>query len=278
MKKGYRARNYTFTWFNYPGDWLDILCKLEYLRYIVAGEEVCPSTNTRHLQGYIEFTTKVDWNVLLNCGITHIEQRRGTAQEAAEYCKKDGMWYDHGVISEQGQRTDLNSLATSIMEGKTIGEVAIDYPTMFIRFHKGIQALKMITIQPRDTVPTVTVIWGPTGSGKSRLARILVNENYYEWGPEQERWFDGYEGQSDVIFEEFRGQLPFGMILRLLDRYECRVQYKGGSCQFAATNIIMTSPKHPSYWYQDDGHDKTDQLLRRITVVKELKNSQNPLP
>eukprot|EP00959_Pyramimonas_sp_CCMP1952_P383736 8041931-Pyramimonas_sp.AAC.2 len=37
-----------------------------------------------------------------------------------------------------------------------------------------------------------------------------------------------------VIKEEFRGQLPFSMLMRLLDRYDCRVEFKGGSAQFIA--------------------------------------------
>jgi len=61
--------------------------------------------------------------------------------------------------------------------------------------------------------------------------------------------------------------MPFGMMLALLDRYQCKVQYKGGMAQFRATKIILTSPKHPQDWYQDDGHDKVDQLIRRITRI-----------
>ena len=55
------------------------------------------------------------------------------------------------------------------------------------------------------------------------------------WHPHQDRWFDDYDQHHSVIFEEFRGQLPFAFILSLTDRYDRRIQYKGGSCQFLAT-------------------------------------------
>lgn len=68
--------------------------------------------------------------------------------------------------------------------------------------------------------------------------------------------------------EEFRGQLPLGFMLSLTDRYDCKVQYKGGMVDFAATRIAITSPVHPSQWYRQETlaeGDKLEQLLRRVT-------------
>ncbi len=152
-------------------------------------------------------------------------------------------------------------------------DVAIDHPEIFGQNHKGLIALQSILIQPRNEVPTVTVLYGGTGAGKSREAREIVGEDKYVWHPQQNQWFDGYAGEKDVIFEEFRGQLPFGMLLSLLDRYDCKIQYKGGMCEFAATNIVVTSPLHPREWYKSDDlatHDKIEQLLRRITTIVDM--------
>ena len=38
----------------------------------------------------------------------------------------------------------------------------------------------------------------------------------------------------------------------------------GGSAQFVADKVILTSPKHPKDWYQDQGDDKIAQLLDRF--------------
>ena len=81
---------------------------------------------------------------------------------------------------------------------------------------------------------------------------------------------DGYAGEKSVLFEDFRGQLPFGMLLSLLDRYDCKVQHKGGMCELAATHIVMTSPLHPQEWYKVDDlakHNKIEQLLALLLSV-----------
>jgi len=89
--------------------------------------------------------------------------------------------------------------------------------------------------------------------------------------PAREKWFDGYDGHAHVIMEEFRGQLSIGMMLTMLDRYECPVQNKGGTVEFCPTDIVITSPVHPDEWYSDNVNDKIkEQLLRRITKIIDL--------
>ena len=141
--------------------------------------------------------------------------------------------------------------------------MAQQHPTVFVKMHRGLEALQHRIEGKRNSEPTVTVLYGDTGTGKSRRARELCPDDVYIWHPQQASWFDGYEGQKNVIFEEYRGQLPFGFLLSLLDRYDCRVQYKGGSAQFRATNIIITSPVAPRDWYPSlaDNEGRLEQLL-----------------
>lgn len=129
----------------------------------------------------------------------------------------------------------------------------------------------------RKTAPKVVVLHGPTGTGKSHTARAELSELYeeddiYIWHPQQGTWFDGYEGQRGVLFEEFRGQIPFGFLLSLLDKYDCRVQCKGSTTQFAAETIYITSPKPPKEWYENlaSNDGGLNQLTRRITETRQL--------
>ena len=55
------------------------------------------------------------------------------------------------------------------------------------------------------------------------------------------------------------------MLLSLLDRYDCPVEYKGGTSEFCATRIILTSPKHPQDWYC---RDECSELMRRISNIE----------
>lgn len=247
--------------------------------YCVVGEEVGES-GTPHLQGYTEMNASKKFDTVQNKLYgAHIEHRRGTAVQAADYCKKDGKFVEWGEISNQGARNDLSVAVAMIKEGKRMREVAEQESTTFVKFHKGLKALKSELVIPRNEVPVVTVLYGTTGKGKSKKARELMgSEQYYVWHPQCKEWFDGYEGEKYVIFEEFRGQLPLGMLLSLLDRYDCKVQQKGGMIEFAATNIVITSPLHPNHWYKEselNKYDKIEQLLRRVTCLRDL--DQEPM-
>lgn len=239
--------------------------------YFVFGKEVGES-GTPHYQGYVELKHSVEFMTIhkLLCN-GHIEARRGTVEQAVEYCRKDGEFTEWGTVSAQGERNDIKSVAELVKSGAATYEIAMTYPVQYIRYHKGIQALQSALIEPRVGIPEVRVYHGPTGTGKSYEARCWL-PNAYVWHPQQGQWFDGYQGESEVVFEEFRGQIPFGMLLSLLDRYCCKVQYKGGVTQFAATKIAITSPIGPEDWYLClDDNDRLDQLYRRLTKVEHLQ-------
>lgn len=286
-----RIRNICVTHNNFKAADIAVYKSLTY-SYIVLSNEYSGS-GTNHIQGYIEFKNAVSFkNLKLKLPKAHFEKRRGSSRQAAGYCKKgieeDNNYekyvenpgdeyeeiFEDGVLSQQGKRTDISKLTDMIENGESLRNVAkADGPT-FVKYQKGLKAFQAILIEPRNSQPTVTVLHGKTGVGKSRLAReMFEGEDYYVWTPQRGKWFDSYEGQTNVIFEEFRGQLPFGMLLSLLDRYECPVEYKGGTVEFVGLNIIITSPLPPENWYNTsefDEYDKYEQLERRISVVKEL--------
>lgn len=290
-----KLRNMCFTW-NNPDDLERIEAKLRAWKgvsYMVYGQEVS-KTGTPHLQGYAEFENQKAWSTVKNMMEgAHFEPRYGPAEDASKYCQKGEQSHENwefegvdspdfgknakvtewGEMSQQGQRNDLSPACAMIQHGASIRAVAKEYPETYVRYHKGLLSLKCMLIEPRDSVPEVGVYWGATGTRKSLDARKWLGfasskDPPWVWHPQCERWFDGYEGQDKVIFEEFRGQLPLGMLLSLLDRYDCRVQYKGGMVEFRATQICITSPVHPREWYKLEdlhGSEKLDQLYRRIT-------------
>lgn len=280
MPSANRVRNFVFTLNNPPEDETTLPVRNDpRVRYLVYGRETAPTTGTRHLQGYVELSSQLSFAVAreLVPG-AHLEARRGTARQAQEYCKKDGDWHEQGECSNPGKRKDIDLAAEMVREGCSTRELAEAHPSTFVRYHKGFAALRAALAPVRSWVPDVKVYWGGTETGKTRRA-YAESTAPFVWMPQMGKWFDGYEGQKDVIFDEFRGQLPFGMLLNLLDRYECRVEYKGGSCQFSPEQIIITSPKHPRDWYTDlTDNDKYEQLERRINkgIVHLLPPLANP--
>lgn len=238
-------------------------------RYAVVADE-WGEGGTPHHQGYVEFTNCVTLStlkVLIPKG--HYEGRRGTAQQASDYCKKDGNFVEEGTLSSlPGRRTDIDAAIDAIRAGKRMREVAMEFPGIYVKYHKGLHRFKEMLAEPRSGPPEVQIYFGPTGSGKSRRAREWAGPDAYVWHPQQGSWFDSYENHNNVVFEEFRGQIPFGMLLSLLDRYDCRVQTKGGTTEFNALRIAITSPVHPKFWYKtlEDG-DRYDQLERRVSKI-----------
>ena len=100
-----------------------------------------------------------------------------------------------------------------------------------MKFNKHVNALRAALIEPRDgsTMLKVRCFYGGTATGKTRSAYDAMkklDEPYYVWTPARGQWFDGYAGEKNVIMDEFRGQIPLGIMLTILDRYECPLQYK----------------------------------------------------
>lgn len=66
--------------------------------FLVWGLEEAPTTGTRHLQGYICFANRKRMSQVRELIPGHVEPKRGSVQEAYEYCKKDGVWQEWGVL------------------------------------------------------------------------------------------------------------------------------------------------------------------------------------
>lgn len=266
------------------------LLLLEELRgrcsYAILGREVGAKRGIKHVHFYGELTGQLEFRTIKRMVPRgDIKHARGDGPSCIRYVSKED---DSPVVSgtprddrERNERDGDKPVdkCIELITSKGIrgyNECATLYPKVFLYRWKGLLALSSALTPPRDRRPSVVVLWGPTGTGKSHLARELAAKRggpTYIWGPDMGKWFDGYSGESNVIFEEFRGQLSFGQLLRLLDKWDCRVETKGGSVPFLATNIWITSPKHWECWYsalEFGDSDKIDQLGRRITECHNL--------
>lgn len=86
---------------------------------------------TAHLQGYVEFRKAMSLTAIKKIvgERAHVEERRGTRDEAREYCRKagrvEGPW-EHGVwISGAGHRSDIETVLEALKEGKTEEEIIL---------------------------------------------------------------------------------------------------------------------------------------------------------
>jgi len=234
--------------------------------YIVVGKEK-GENGTPHLQGYVEFTKKKRITTLkkLNSRI-HWERRKGTAQQAADYCKKDGDFWESGEISKgQGTRTDLECLPRLCLNKGTIRKV-LGSTEMSISQIRTAEKYFTYLEPKREWKPEVTWIWGASGVGKTRMAyEKAAGEDIYE--KDGEKWWDGYDGHETVIMDDFRASnMKFNYLLKLLDRYPMRVEFKGGYRQMLAKKFYITTIVHPEQVYQISD-EPLKQLIRRIDNI-----------
>lgn len=267
------VKYWCYTLNNYTEEDEQKLQEEEFSSYHVYGREVGES-GTKHLQGYIEFPSKkrLTWLKKHITAKAHWETRKGNAQQASDYCKKDEDIFEKGAISnpKPGQRTDIMKAKELIDEGKSLHEVADQCFPVFLRYERSLKSYMALKIKPRNFKPEIIVHWGPTETGKTRA--IYDNHALEDiWVYNGDRWFDGYIGQPVALFDDFSGsEFKLTYLLRLLDRYPMAVPVKGSFVQFVAKTIYITANTSPDTWYQYAHPEHRAALMRRLDVIKEF--------
>lgn len=266
-----RLRNFCFTNFNLPYDYTTLTKMSSYLVY---GVETCPKTQKKHHQGYCELKNQTAFStVQKSIQGCHIEKRKGTAMEAANYCKKgdDNLYSGENVteigeISKGGTRTDIKSTYEYAKENKSLIQF-IDETQPNLQDIKIFQIAKQCYQQERRFKPEVTWLYGSTGTGKTRYVMELENDLWVSG--RNLKWWEGYENQEATLFDDFRKDFcTFHELLRILDRYPYTVEIKGGSAKLNSKRMYITSCYHPQDMY--DTREDVTQLLRRIDTIIEL--------
>lgn len=271
--KGKKSRHACFTVNNYSREEVEALRQYggSTSKYLVIGYEVAPSTGTPHLQCFIcwenprsilafrDSFTKKD---------IHIETvLKGTHIQAANYCKKPETkdpavaapgWEEFGECPRQGTRTDWCVAFDQIKSGIPVEEVVENQPQL-LPCIRALDTLKSKLLKPKHRDVEVIVLWGDSGSGKSRWAY----DNYPDiFSKPPGKWWDGYSGQTAILLDDYYGYIPYHELLNVLDRYPYKAEVKNGYINAQWETVVITSNKPPELWYKD--HGLTPALRRRI--------------
>lgn len=279
-------------------EWWDVFMG-DLVQYVTIGHEHCHNQEAReHWHIYIEFAgnhrkTMKSIKQWLKDMTLHCEPRRGTAEQAKTYCQKDGDYFERGELKRQGQRSDLLECKRLIEEGYSMIELAQAHFSDFVRYYRGLnQYADLLAREKQRTAELseveVTVFIGPSGSGKTYSCSKIKREyeenglGCYQFMQQQNGkcYFDGYEGQKCIWFDEFTGStMQFNHWCRLADKYGVRVETKGGSVQITdLKRIIISTIIPPGEWWpnSDSFRNDPEQLWRRITNIYYCPKATGP--
>jgi len=253
-------------------------------------------SGTQHYQGYIEFDKKTRFGAIKNkykpMG-AFITVAMGTAEQNLEYISHtgkhagkpgliDGPWtYGEPKSSSQGKRTDLKDLADAIKSGATEKQLAIDHTSSMLRYYGNAMKLsKLLSTKKRNWMTELHILTGVAGAGKSHKAAEeaaeYIRENHLDEDPyylmvpkstTEKLWWEGYNGQSCIIINDFYGSIDINYFKDLIDKYPKTVDVKNGSSQFLGRKVWITSNKSWKNWWSDAVFyvENVKAIERRIT-------------
>lgn len=262
----HRARLFCYTAFSESPPTL----KCQYHAY---GKETCPTTGKHHWQGFVYFANAKTLSATIKLlRPHHVEICKGSLEQNEAYCSKTGNYTEVGIKPRQGARNDLKDVIEQLKSGETtVEEILMEEPVFYHQYGRTLEKAEDLINRKRhrDFMTQGYWFWGPTNCGKSHKAHEM-SSNFYS-KPSDGRWWDGYAGQEAVIIDDFRGDIPFNELLRIVDRYPMAVPRRGREPHpFLSKLVIITSPLSPWGVYDDlKSGDSMEQLERRF-IVEEM--------
>lgn len=269
------SRHYCITFFTEPS-----IRTHEKVRYAIYGKEIAPTTGAVHWQAYVELYKPqriAALKKIYNDKTLHAEIRRGTRDEARDYCKKDGDWTEHGKwIKGQGHRTDLETVVSEMQEGKKLSDIMTDQPALYCQYRNGLKDIAA-NITKKNTKKfrkvEVELLTGPTGCGKTRKA---METSEYRIQGTQLAWWQDYDGEDTICIDEYSNDVPITEMLNLLDGYQLRLNVKGTHTYANWNKVFITTNLKPDELHPNAKQAHRDALFRRITKITSFWDKPDP--
>lgn len=202
--------------------------------------------------------------------------KRATDQQCIKYCSKEDNFVSCGVPPVSRDISTLDEFVEDLKKDGDFSSVAMRHPTKALIYMKNAKILHNFYHEGNHEYakPRVSIIYGSTGTGKTR--------SVYLWAKNQEvrlfvknsllrDWWDGYNGEEAVLFDDFRpGHFRLSDLLQLLDGYGLRVPVKTAHTWFKPRYIFFTSDRDPRMWYRKFDQDPNvwAQFRRRISKIE----------
>jgi len=280
------TRSFVFTLNNYtPEDVERLRAYYANCRYLVFGYEVAPTTGTPHLQGFMQLNSTKRIKTLqkeINPTL-HVEKARGTPDEAANYCKKEGNYEEFGTVClpEDGGRMEKERWRTIWKHAKEHDiEAIVDMDAhVAVTSYNHIMAIGKNHLPLVEDAPGVTGLWiyGPSGVGKSYGVRDVCRHHQLPMFDKPiNKWWDGYKNEPVVLIDDFdKTHACLGHYLkRWADSYAFTAEIKCSAIRIRPTVIVVTSQYRIDQIWEDE---ETRDAIGRRFIVQYFDNVETAL-
>lgn len=254
VAKDGRSRGWCFTVNNYTVD-DEEYAKVITCEYIIYGREV-GEEKTPHLQGYVYFKTKKSMSqVKVLLPRAHLETTRGSSVSNIRYCsKEDPNPFSKGVPpkTKQDQGRIERERWDSYKRSAKAGNLENLPSKIYIQNYTTLKQIHCDNMKKAPNAEQCTGLWlyGGYGSGKSHLARTTYPDAYIK---NATKWWDGYQGQDQVIFEDMDPFLK-GMARHFKiwgDKWNFPAEIKRSTINIRPKLFIVTSQYLPEQIWDD---------------------------
>lgn len=188
----------------------------------------------------------------------------------------DPLYYGKYTGNKQSA-VQKRAIQNKLMLSKTVPELVDEglIPiSQYKQYKEAIAMYKMDKVDVPDDIPKECIwIYGKPGSGKSRYIRDNFPKGTYFKA--QNKWWDGFNGQSVVLIDDFdMGGACIGHYLKIwADRYSFVAEVKGGTIMPVYEKFFITSNYLPrDIWCAGEpckwDSQMTAAIERRFKVVE----------
>jgi len=264
------------------------------ITYLLGQPEKGRKHNYEHWQVFVQFAVPKRMHQVkaIFGNVAHCEKREGSVQSNLVYCKKTetriGQGFELGAVNmhEKGANQYAALHAAIKDQGKSIEEVLLDqdlFPA-FARAERAARALSAVVEARKPAVahkPICVLLWGDSGTGKSRTARSIRDMDYggIAYNKSSTKWWCNYAQQEMVLVDDMIGDstkesegscVSLATLLRIMD-WECSsvmLETKGGCTYLRGVKIIVFTSNVPlRCWYRGILPAQQQALLRRFDHI-----------
>lgn len=297
MTKRVRAQRWVFTINNFTYEEEEAVRALETndkVKSVVAEEEhIDDPEQTPHIQGYIHTTVQVYKTVVERWlgGRAFIEQARGSEQDNWKYCTKEG-----NVIVEKKDDKLLQSIKNPkndeeakqlLCDMRAMNEEDFEaaYPIFYMKHQALYRQFRHEALVKEQKTWDGNLkaknlwIWGPPGTGKSRMARYGL-KSYQIFSKAYNKWWNGYvqEQTKRIIIDDWPNADAGGNVLVQhlkiwADRYPFTAETKGGHIAVEPDYQLIITSNYPIEHCFTSDEDK-EAIRRRFSEINWTDNKR----